>query len=63
MINYTDSFGRDVVLESLPSIHNKRIGFIIRRERQSLYESWDLETAKKVLEELEKTIQILESIG
>lgn len=62
MANYIDSFGRETLVEVLPSQYNKRIGFVTRKERQSLYESWDLETAKKIVEDLQIAIQIIEEV-
>lgn len=60
MAKYIDSFGRETLIEVLPSFYNKRIGFIIRKERQSIAESWDINTAKLVAEELMNVIQMME---
>lgn len=60
MIKIIDPFGKEVILEVVPSIFNNRVGFVTRRERQSIYESWDIETAKKIIEALQSTINILE---
>lgn len=60
MAKYIDSFGRETLIEVLPSFYNKRIGFIIRKERQSIAESWDISTAKLVAEELMNVIQMME---
>ncbi len=60
MIEFTDPFGRITILETLISTHNKRVGFVIRKERQSLYESWDLKTVKALVDDLQTTIRILE---
>lgn len=60
MIEFTDPFDKKVILEILPAIYNKRISFITRRERQTIYESWDLETARKVLEALDKTVRVMD---
>jgi len=61
MIKFTDPFERQTIIEVLPSPHNQRIGFVLRKERQSIYESWDLDTAKKLTEELKEIIQLLEN--
>ncbi len=60
MIEFTDPFGRMTILEILISNHNKRVGFVIRKERQSFYESWDLKTVNALVDELQTTIRILE---
>lgn len=60
MAKYIDSFGRETLIEVLPSFYNKRIGFIIRKERQSIAESWDINTARLVAEELMNVIQMME---
>lgn len=60
MAKYTDPFERGTMIEFLPSFYNERVGFVIRKERQSIFESWDLATAKKISEELQTIIQMLE---
>ena len=57
MIEYIDCFGRKTIIDILPSTFNNRISFIVRKERQSVYESWDIETAKKILNELQQSIE------
>lgn len=57
MINFIDPFERLTIVEILPSFHNDRISFVVRKERQSYYESWDLEAAKKIAMELTQIIQ------
>lgn len=59
MINYADSFGRDTIVEIRACPWNKSVGYVIRKERQSVAESWDLATAEKIALELTKTIQRL----
>lgn len=60
MAKYIDSFGRETLTETTPSFFNKRISFVIRKERQSIYESWDINTAKLIAEELMNVIQMME---
>lgn len=60
MIKYQDPFGRETIIEVLPSTFNNRVSFVIRKERQSVYESWDVETAKTILTELQQAIKQVE---
>lgn len=60
MINFEDAFGRNTMIEILPTPYNKRIGIVIRKERQTIYESMGLELAKKLAEELQTTIRMME---
>ena len=53
-----DGISEKMLTQTLRHLEND--GFVIRKERQSIYESWDIETAKTLLRELEITIQILE---
>lgn len=56
MITYQDPFGRETIIEILPSTFNKCVSFVIRKERQTIYESWDMETANKILTELQQAM-------
>lgn len=60
MIRYTDSFGRETIVEILPSHYNGRLSMVTRKERQTIYESWDMEVAKKFATELQQAIQMVE---
>ena len=62
MVKYIDSFGRETLVEILSTAYNKRIGFVLRKERQSIYDSWDLGTARKIVEDLQVAIQIIEEV-
>lgn len=62
MIKFTDPFGRLTIVEVLPSSFNKRVGFQIRRERQSIAESFDLETAKALRDLLSGVIIEIEKL-
>lgn len=60
MIRYTDSFGREPIVEILPSHYNGRLSMVTRKERQTIYESWEIEVAKKFATELQQAIQAAE---
>lgn len=60
MIRYTDSFGRETIVEILPSHYNGRLSMVTRKERQTIYESWEIEVAKKFATELQQAIQAAE---
>ncbi len=60
MIEFTDPFGRLTNIEILISLYNKRIGFVIRKERQSIYESWDVKTVESLILELQAAIKQLD---
>jgi len=62
MIEYTDAFGRVTIIEALPSEYNKRLSLVIRKERQAIYESIELDIAKTLLEELRRSIRIIENV-
>lgn len=62
MIKFTDPFGRLTLVEVLPSSFNKRIGFQIRRERQSIAESFDLETARAIRDRMNEVIAEIEKL-
>lgn len=63
MIEFIDPFGRQTLFEFTISAYNKRISFAMRKERQSIYESIELNTAKDMIRELQIAIQVLESNG
>jgi len=60
MTDYIDPFGRNTIVEVLPATYNNRISFVVRKERQSVYESWNLDVARCVLDDLQEAIKILE---
>ncbi len=60
MIEFNDPFGRVTLIEILISEYNGRIGFVIRKERQSIYESWDLATSRSLVNSLQNAIKTLE---
>lgn len=60
MIRYTDSFGRETIVEILPSHYNGRLSMVTRKERQTIYESWEIDVARKFADELMKAIQMVE---
>jgi hypothetical protein len=60
MIEFIDPFGRNTIFEfSIAPIKN-RIGFVIRKERQSVYESLDINVAKLIMLELQFIIKQME---
>lgn len=54
MIEFIDAFGRQTIIEILALPFNKSARFVIRRERQVIFESLSLEQ----LEELSNLINI-----
>lgn len=56
MIRYQDPFGRDTIVEVLPAKHNGRIIMAVRKERQTIYESYEIECAEKLVENLTRAI-------
>lgn len=61
MIKYRDSFERETIVDVVPSKHNKRIVFAVRKERQTLYESLELPAAKAFVEQLTIAINEVEN--
>ena len=48
MIEFIDAFGRQSIIEVIPSYWNKRASIVIKKERQTIYESISLEDLKKL---------------
>ena len=63
MIEFVDPFGRPTIIEMTITLYNQRAGFVIRKERQSIYESWDLETLDAVIDQLIKVKQQLKDVN
>jgi len=57
MIEYIDCFSRKTIMEIKPPTFNNKVSFIVRKERQVFAEAWDIETAKKILTELQQSIE------
>lgn len=55
MIEYIDPFKNKTIIEVLPVSDGVR--FVVKKERTALYEFWDIETAKKILTELQQSIK------
>lgn len=60
MIKYIDPFQRETIIDILPSLHNDRVGFVVRKERQSVYESWTISTTNEVIAQLRASIKDIE---
>lgn len=58
MIETIDAFNRMTLYEVITA--NGRVGFITRRERQVLYESFDIDIAKAIVNKLQEAINKLE---
>lgn len=56
MIEYIDPFKNKTIIEVLPVSDGVR--FVVKKERTALYEFWDIETAKKILTELQQSIEV-----
>lgn len=56
MIRFQDPFSRDTIVEVLPSKHNASVVMVVRKERQTIYESYEIECAEKLVENLTKAI-------
>ena len=63
MIDFVDAFGRQTFFDFTVSPHKNRIGFVIRKERQSIAESLDVNVAKKIIDELQFIIKQIEESG
>ncbi len=48
MMEFIDTFGRQTIIEVLPSYWNKRASIVFKKERQTIYESISLEDLKKL---------------
>ena len=59
MIEFKDPFGQETILPVLPIPFNKTIQLAVN-SKYKYVAVWDLNTAKKILSDLEKSIQILE---
>lgn len=59
MIQFNDPFGQETILTILPVSFNKTVQFSVNSKYKYIA-VWDINVAKKVLCELEKSIQILE---
>ncbi len=57
MIEYIDCFGRKTIIDIKPPTFNDKVTFIVRKERQVFADAWDIETAKKILNELQQSIE------
>jgi len=55
MIEYIDPFKNKTFVEAIPMSTGVR--FIILKERTKVIEFWDIETAKKILNELQQSIE------
>ena len=58
MIEYIDPFHNKTIIEVLPAQSQGGVRFVIKKERTALYEFWDVETAKKILTELQQAIGV-----
>mgnify|MGYP001588593445 CR=1 FL=1 len=60
MTEYIDSFGRKTILEVMASTFNNKVCFIVRKERQAVYEALEIEAARELMLNLQQAIQIIE---
>lgn len=60
MIEFEDPFGRRTIIEIPFTLYNRRVGCIVRKERQTIYESWDLVTAKAIVNAIQDAIKNVE---
>ncbi len=56
MIEFIDAFGRQTLFDFTISPHKNRIGFVIRKERQSIAESIEVDVARQIVSELQEII-------
>lgn len=61
MIEFTDAFGRHTIFDFTVSPHKNRIGFVIRKERQSIAESIEVDVARQIVAELQEIINQIET--
>ena len=59
MIEFIDPFGRLTILDISITLYNKRIGFVIKKERQSIHESWDIKTVQALINNLQEAVKQL----
>ena len=59
LIDFKDPFQQDTIVTVLPIEFNKTIQFAVNSKYKYIA-VWDLRTAKRILEELQNSIQILE---
>lgn len=59
MIEFKDPFGQETILTILPVPFNKTVQLAVN-SKYKYVAVWDINIAKKILAELEKSIQILE---
>jgi len=56
MTRYIDPFGRETFIEISNCVWNNRISFVLRKERQSVAESIDIETAESIINDLKRAV-------
>lgn len=61
MTKYIDPFGRETLVEISNQVWSKKIHFIIRKERQSVAEAFDIETAESLIKDLQEAIDSAKS--
>lgn len=57
MIKYTDPFGRETLVEISNQVWCKKIGFTIRKDRQTVAEAWDIETVESLIKDLWEAVK------
>lgn len=57
MTRYVDAFGRETFIEISTYVWTDRIGFVIKKERQSVAESIDINTAQSIVCDLQEAIE------
>ncbi len=60
MIEFKDPFGQDTILTILPVPFNRTVQLAVN-SKYKYVAVWDITVAKKVLAQLERSIQILEA--
>jgi hypothetical protein len=59
MIKFIDPFGRETIFDISITPYNKRIGFVIKKERQSIHESLDVQTVQALINNLQEAVKQL----
>lgn len=59
MIEFLDPFGQETIITILPIDFSKRVHFAVNSKYKYIA-SWDIDTARQILQELEKSIKTLE---
>lgn len=59
MTEYIDQFGRKTIIDV--TVHwNGNIGFVMRKDRQSIAEAWEVKVVKQIVEDIQRAMKQIE---